>query len=143
MKSGKVVYKNKIFVNIFLYSAILFYLCFLLARYNEQMTYYEIDSYALPMISIQYRGSLLMDPNDLKIAQIDFPNLYDGINSYDDLRSSKLAVTTDGQWKSAYFPIYSMICIPMKLLLQYGCIFDEKLALFEGRILQAPQGQMT
>ncbi len=125
MKSGKVVYKNKIFVNIFLYSAILFYLCFLLARYNEQMTYYEIDSYALPMISIQYRGSLLMDPNDLKIAQIDFPNLYDGINSYDDLRSSKLAVTTDGQWKSAYFPIYSMICIPMKLLLQYLHINQE------------------
>lgn len=38
---------------------------------------------------------------------------------------------------SAYF-----LCFAPNFLLP-GCIFDEKLALFEGRILQAPQGQMT
>lgn len=125
MRSGAMIFNKKMCRNIILYSVVLLYLFFLIAKCNERMVWFEIDSYALPTISLQYRGSLLMDQNDLKIAQRDFPNLYDGINSYNDLRSSKLAITTDGQWKSAYFPIYSMICLPLKLLLQYLRINQE------------------
>ena len=59
-----------------------------------------------------------MTPEDLQIAQNDFPELYTGINTYDDLRSSKLAQINDELWSSYYFPIYSFLCIPVKLILQ-------------------------
>lgn len=82
--------------------------------------YAEIDSYSLPVISMQYRGSLTMQPSDLELAQRDFPELYSGVNSYDDLRSSKLVRSADDPdvWLSYYFPLYGMASMPFKLLLQ-------------------------
>ena len=94
------------------------YCMFLLLQYKENIVYAEIDSYVLPTISIQYRGSLLMNAEDLKRAQIDYPMLYKDINGYEDLRSAKLLVLPSGKWKSYYFPIYSIICMPAKLVLQ-------------------------
>lgn len=93
------------------------------------MWYAEIDTNALPTISLQYRGSYTINEEDLQQAQIDFPQLYAGINSFDDLRSSKLVVTRDGRWMPYYGPIYPLLCIPVKLLLalfhldQQRCFF--------------------
>lgn len=80
--------------------------------------YFEIDSYALPMISMQYHHSLIMTPEDLQIAQQDFSTLYAGVNSYDDLRSSKLNQLDETHWVSYYFPAYAVVCFPAKLFLQ-------------------------
>lgn len=83
--------------------------------------YAEIDSYALPVISMQYRGSLTMEQSDLVLAQRDFPELYSGVNSFDDLRASKLVKTAGDPdvWVSYYFPVYGMAALPFKLLLQF------------------------
>lgn len=86
---------------------------------TKNSQYFEIDSYALPVISLQYRASIIMNQDDLEKAQTDFPTLYTGINSYDDLRSSKLVKIDDNRWLSYYFPVYAIICMPMKLLLQF------------------------
>lgn len=79
------------------------------------LSYNEIDSNALPVISLQYRGSVLMEQQDIDQARTDFPFLYDGIYTYDDLRSSKLIKVTDETWLSYYFPIYPLFCIPVKV----------------------------
>lgn len=82
--------------------------------------YHEIDSYALPMISIQYRGSFIMHISDLSMAQRDFGELYGGVNSWETLRSARLLVSESDPdvWYSYYFPIYSVLCLPAKLVLQ-------------------------
>lgn len=79
----------------------------------------EIDSYALPIVSIQYRGSIVMTQEDIETAQRDMPSLYGWINSYEDLRSSKLVPIDENHWMPFYFPIYAMVCLPMKLLMQF------------------------
>lgn len=89
---------------------------FLLIRASlGPMWYAEIDSNALPIISLQYRGSIVMNESDLVRAQTDFPTFYAGINCFDDLRSAKLIQTPSG-WLSYYFPIYPLFCMPIKLL---------------------------
>ena len=80
--------------------------------------YAELDSYALPIVSIQHRGSIIMTPDDLIQAKEDFPDLYENVNSYDDLRSSRLIKIDETHWLSYYFPVYPVLCIPVKLILQ-------------------------
>lgn len=97
--------------------------CLALAAYTRgaSVIYAEIDSYALPAISIQYRGSLTMNESDLVRAQQDFPEIYrEDCNTYEDLHCNKLIRTTDdpNTWISYYFPVYSIVCLPMKLLFQ-------------------------
>ena len=59
---------------------LMFFAFFLLSRaFAGQMWYAEIDSNALPTISMQYRGSIFIDESDLVIAQNDYPELYRGI----------------------------------------------------------------
>lgn len=84
----------------------------------SNLRYHEIDSYALPSVSIQHRGSLTMCEEDLKQAQIDFPDLYEGINTFDDLRSAKLIKSDENVWLSYYFPLYGAICVPVKIVFQ-------------------------
>lgn len=81
-------------------------------------TWMEIDSYVLPMISIQYRGSIVCTQVDIEQAKKDFPTLYEGVNSFDDLRSSKLNIIDEDHWYTFYFPVYAVICMPAKILLQ-------------------------
>lgn len=110
--------ENKTILFDFMYFFIVaIYVIFLLLRGTE-VTYAEVDSYALPTISLEYRGSILMNSEDLIKAQEDYPNLYANINSYEDLRSGKLIVTPTGQWESYYFPIYPAVCVPVKVVLQ-------------------------
>lgn len=85
--------------------------------YKKGYIYHEIDSYALPIVSLQYRGSILMNETDLIKAQQDFPHIYKNIDSYEKLRSSKLLVTKSGEWESFYFPIVAIGALPFKLLL--------------------------
>lgn len=85
--------------------------------YNNGIFYHEIDSYVLPTISLQYRGSILMNEADLVKARRDFPGLYKNVNSFDDLRSAKLLVTKSGKWESFYFPVLAIGALPFKLLL--------------------------
>lgn len=110
--------KKETYIKLFLCCIISFYCVFLLVRCNDKIFYGEIDSYALPTISIQYRGSILMQQEDLERAQIDYPNLYEGIDSFDKLRNSKLMITSDGKWESYYFPFYAFLCVPAKIVLQ-------------------------
>ena len=89
-------------------------LIFLIATYiisvffimRKTTTYSEIDSYVFPILSLEYQGSFLTDESILPFAQRDFPNLYRNINSYQDLRSSKMPITVDGKWVPFYFPLY-------------------------------------
>lgn len=81
-------------------------------------TYFEIDSYVLPLISMEYRGSLICTQEDIEKAREDFPSLYRDVYEYEDLRSSKLVKIDDEHWLPYYFPVYAVICLPMKLLLQ-------------------------
>lgn len=90
---------------------------FLCATLGE-LQYAEIDSYALPIISMEYRQSMIMNQEDINIAQNDFPNFYNGIDSYDSLRSAKLLKIDENNWASWYFPSYSLVCLPMKVILQ-------------------------
>lgn len=78
----------------------------------------ELDSYALPMVSIQHRGSIIMTPDDLISAKQDFPDLYENVNTFDDLRSSKLIKIDETHWLSYYFPVYSVLCMPAQWLLR-------------------------
>lgn len=84
----------------------------------KPLTYMEIDSYVMPIISLQYRGSFVIEPQDIEQAKIDFPSLYSDVNSYDDFRSSKLKKIDETHWTSFYFPVYAVFCLPLKLLLQ-------------------------
>ena len=93
---------------------------------HKTVTYSEIDSYALPVLSLEYNGTILLDESILTIAQRDFPNLYKNINSFEDLRSSKMPKTTDGKWVPFYFPLYSALCLPIKVLLQTFKLNQEK-----------------
>ena len=81
----------------------------------------ETDSHILPTISIEYRGSLTMCPDDLTLARRDYPEMYKDIYDYDDLRSSKLIRSQKDPdiWIAYYFPIYGLTCMPLKLLLQF------------------------
>ncbi len=79
----------------------------------------EVDSYALPVISIQSRGSIVMTSDDIARAKIDFPSLYGQVNTFDDLRSAKLNKLDDNHWMAYYFPVYAFFCLPIKLLLQF------------------------
>jgi len=99
---------------------IIFSVFILYRAYVNDMNFAEIDSYVLPMISMQYRGSLTMNASDLVQAQIDFPELYEGIETFDDLRSAKLVKSADDPnvWLPYYFPIYGLVCMPIKLGLQ-------------------------
>lgn len=89
-----------------------------LLRAVTSIYYHEIDSYVLPTVSMQYRHSIIMSSQDLEMAKIDYPDYYVGINDFDSLRSSKLAKINDDSWASFYFPIYSMLCLPLKMLMQ-------------------------
>lgn len=88
--------------------------------------YDEIDTNALPVISIQYRRSLFVNESDITLARRDFPNLYSGIRTYEDLRSAKLQVVSENLWASYYFPIYSALCVPIKLLLSSLSLDQER-----------------
>ncbi len=91
---------------------------FLMAEaYFGPVSYGEIDSNALPVISLQYRGSILMQQSDIRQAKKDFPELYEDVESYEDFRSAKLLKVTEDKWMSFYFPIYPLFCIPVKLIL--------------------------
>lgn len=97
---------------------VLFSIFLLIRAFLGEMIYGEIDSNALPIISMQYRGSFLMNETDLVRAQVDFPQLYAGISTYDDLRLNKLIQTPNG-WMSCYFPAYPLVCLPIKLLFTF------------------------
>lgn len=78
----------------------------------------EFDSVALPIISLQYRGSFFPNESDIVQAREDFPILYDGVYNYDDLRANKLIKVTSDKWMPFYFPVYSFLCLPVKVVLQ-------------------------
>ena len=99
---------------------IIFGIILLERSFDIGIRYHEIDSYALPTISLQYRFSFTMNPGDLILAQRDFPELYSGINCFEDLRSSRLLQATNNPdiWLAYYFPIYSVTALPVKLVFQ-------------------------
>ena len=81
--------------------------------------YDEIDTNALSVISLQYRGSTKINQSDIDQARVDFPDLYKDIYTFDDLRASKLLVVSENEWIPFYIPIYPALCIPVKLLLEF------------------------
>lgn len=91
----------------------------LLTTAMRNPNYMEIDSYVLPIVSIQHRGSIIMQQQDIDQAKIDFPDLYFGVNNYDTLRLSRLRKIDDNHWVSFYFPVYAIVCLPVKLILTF------------------------
>lgn len=97
--------------------------------------YWEIDSYALPAISIQYRGSLIINQSDIEVAKKDFPTWYQEVTDYDTLHSAKLIKLTEEDWLSYYFPTYSLISLPVKLVLQMLSLPQERAFIITNAIL--------
>ncbi len=93
-------------------------LSFLLSAIGDPYIFHEIDSYMLPTVSIEYRGSIVMTQEDIDRAREDYPTLYEKVYDYDTLRSAKLNKCSDTEWISFYFPVYSLVCLPAKLVLQ-------------------------
>ncbi len=107
----------KILIKVYLCAFSFFLITF---AFLGRLSYDEIDSYALPVISMQYRGSLTINQSDIDTARQDFPELYMNVYSYEDLRSAKLVKSSDdpNTWLSFYFPLYGMAVLPLKLILQ-------------------------
>ena len=105
------------------------------------MMYAEIDSNTLPLISLQYRQSLTINQSDIDQAQIDFPDLQKGVDSPGSFRSAGLQKAIDGDYLAYYFPIYPLLCIPIKLLFaflsldQQRCFFVTNALLVSGALL--------
>lgn len=85
---------------------------------KKESIYSEPDSYILPAISIQYGGGILITQEDIDKAREDFPDLYQDVYTYEDLRTSKLLKMDEEHWMSFYFPTYALLSLPIKLLLQ-------------------------
>lgn len=117
---------EKIFDFIGRISLVIITIFLLLIAFLDPLQYAEIDSNALPVISLQYRGSIFINDSDIRKAREDFPNLYQGINSYDDLRSAKLVKITEDKWQPFYFPIYPLLCIPSKIILNFFGLSQER-----------------
>ena len=100
--------------------------CILLRAILVPISYMEIDTNALPVISLQYHASITVSQEDLDQAKIDFPTLYEGIDTYEDLRLSKLIKLSEDIWYPYYFPIYPLLCIPLKILFSVVNIAQEK-----------------
>lgn len=79
---------------------------------------HEIDSYMLPALSIQYRHSIIITQEDIDRARIDFPDQYTNVYDFDSLRSSRLVKITEDKWLAYYFPLYTLACVPLKMLFQ-------------------------
>ena len=88
--------------------------------------YDEIDTNALSVISLQYRGSTIINQSDIEQARVDFPDLYKNIYSFDDLRASKLLVVSENEWLPFYIPIYPALCVPVKLFLAFLGLDQQK-----------------
>lgn len=78
----------------------------------------EGDSYMLPIESLQHRGSIVITQEDIDYARDDMPYFYGNVYTYNDLRSAKLCQIDENHWLAWYFPLYAMLCLPMKLVLQ-------------------------
>lgn len=78
----------------------------------------EFPSVCIPTISLQYRGSILSNERDLEYARKDFPELFENVYCFSDLKASRLIVISENKWLPYYFPVYSFLCIPIKVILQ-------------------------
>lgn len=77
----------------------------------------EYDSYMLPTISIINHGSMIIMEEDILQAATDFPECYYYLKQRFD--SQNMAVTKDGRGLNPfYYCTYSVVCIPIKLLLK-------------------------
>lgn len=88
--------------------------------------YSEVDSYMLPSISLQYRHSMIITQEDILQAKEDFPDIYKNVNSYDDLRASRLVKIDEEHWLPYYFPLFAILSMPIKLLLAFMHLDQQK-----------------
>lgn len=93
-------------------------LSFLMKAFFGACYYHEPDSYMLPTISMQYRQTLIITQADIDQAKIDYPTIFEEVDDFDTMRSSKLVKSTETEWVSFYFPVYAFLCMPAKLVLQ-------------------------
>ncbi len=98
----------------------------LLGAFLLPFSHMEIDTNALPVISLQYHASITVNQEDLDQAKIDFPTLYEGVDTYEELRASKLIKLSDEVWYPYYFPIYPLLCIPLKIFFSILNISQER-----------------
>lgn len=110
--------KNKI-INLLTLTIILaISVSFIVRALTAGVTFFEIDSYLLPAESLEYRRSLFITQSDIESAKIDFPDYYYTVKDYNTLHSAKLVKVTEDKWVSYYFPLYTMVCLPLKMLFQ-------------------------
>lgn len=119
----KCINEKRIFHILFIFLAI-FMMIYVV---KKEYLYAEIDSYILPAISIQYKGTVVISQEDIDKAREEFPDLYKDIYTYEDLRASKLLKIDEEHWMPFYFPTYALLALPIKLLMQI-CQFNQSKA---------------
>lgn len=82
------------------------------------ITSWEFDSLNLPIVSLQYRSSITTTPDDLIKAKNDLPEIYGNIDSTYIPNTPLIKGSTD-EHLPYYFPIYPLVCLPAKLVLQF------------------------
>ena len=117
-------------------AAICAFAVFLFCRaFLGPLWYAELDNNALPVIALQYRGSYVLNEEDVKQAIIDFPQLYPSMEEYESRWAGKPVATADGHWMPGYGPIYPLLCIPIKLLLSFLYLDQERCFLLTNAVL--------
>lgn len=72
---------------------------------------------------------------DIVRAREDFPILYEEVYGYDDLRANKLIQAAPDKWLPFYFSVYSILCLPVKIVLQILNISQDRCFVLTNSIL--------
>lgn len=104
---------------------ILFGFAILSYAFLGRITRGELESNEYPIISIQYRGSIFLKESDIEYVQKDFPQLRAYVESLTHPYQRILQVGEES-WYYYYFPIYPLLCLPLKLLFQFLRIDQER-----------------
>ena len=87
----------------------------------------EIESNEFPILALQYRGSIFLSEADLGHMAEDMPGLYDAAK--DILGEDffwRMPRISEGEWYYMYFPLYSILSLPLKLLFQLLNVDQER-----------------
>lgn len=87
----------------------------------------EVESNEFPIIPLQYHASIFLDESDIELIQRDLPQLYNYASGYLTTHLyQRIQPIEDGSWYYYYFPIYPLLCLPLKLLFQFFGVDQER-----------------
>ena len=88
----------------------------------------EVESNEYPILAIQYRGSIFLTEAEAERAKVDLPALYNEtyVVRFPGDGFFRMPAVADGVWYYAYFPIYPLMCLPLKLVFQVLGVDQER-----------------